>query len=79
MDDQIPYYLKRKNELDKLRRKENSSELKKRAIDVLTSDLVINLSQDKLEIEDNSTFEERFENYIRSIDNERSKRKSSKP
>ena len=79
MDDQIPYYLKRKNELDKLRRKENSSELKKRTIDVLTSDLVINLSQDKHEIEDNSTFEERFENYIRSIDNERSERKSDRP
>lgn len=79
MDDQIPYYLKRKNELDKLRRKENSSELKKRTIDVLASDLVINLSQDKHEIEDNSTFEERFENYIRSIDNERSERKSDRP
>lgn len=79
MDDQIPYYLKRKNELDKLRRKENSSELKKRTINVLTSDLVINLSQDKHEIEDNSTFEERFENYIRSIDNERSERKSDRP
>lgn len=78
MDDQIPYYLKRKNELDKLRRKENSSELKKRTIDVLASDLVINLSQDKHEIEDNSTFEERFENYIRSIDNERSERKSDR-
>lgn len=79
MDDQIPYYLKRKNELDKLRRKENSSELKKRTIDVLASDLVINLSQDKHEIEDNSTFEERFENYIRSIDNERFERKSDRP
>lgn len=79
MDDQIPYYLKRKNELDKLRRKENSSELKKRTIDVLVSDLVINLSQDKHKIEDNSTFEERFENYIRSIDNERSERKSDRP
>lgn len=79
MDDQIPYYLKRKNELDKLRRKENSSELKKRTINVLASDLVINLSQDKHKIEDNSTFEERFENYIRSIDNERSERKSNRP
>lgn len=79
MDDQIPYYLKRKNELDKLRRKENSSDLKKRTIDVLASDLVINLSQDKHKIEDNSTFEERFENYIRSIDNERSERKSDRP
>ena len=77
--DEIPYYLKRKNELDKLRRKGNSSELKKRTIDVLTSDLVINLSQDKHEIEDNSIFEERFENYIRSIDNERSERKSNRP
>lgn len=79
MDDQIPYYLKRKNELDELRRKDNSSELKKRTIDVLASDLVINLSQDKHKIEDNSTFEERFENYIRSIDNERSERKSDRP
>lgn len=73
--DQIPYYLKRKNYLDTIRRTKDSSELKSRALEVLSKDHIDSINetyrQDFIEpkqFEDNSTVEERFLNYINEIE-----------
>lgn len=80
MDDSTTFLLKKKQYLNELKKKagDNSSPLFKRTVDILSfeseealreSVKTPNKFQEKI-LDDNSTFEERFQEYIKEIDNE---------
>lgn len=79
--DLVPFYLRRKIELDDIKRRHNSSFLKKKTLEILSNE-AIEMTIDSIERAyhnqgdeyfDNSSFEERFARYLEEFKNEKNK------